>query len=252
MSAPQDRKLVVYTCITAGYDDLPAITQPEAGVRYVCFTDGPLGEKDGWHMRPLPRRLGDPVLENRFVKMHPHLLFPEHACSVYVDGNILLKPGVRAFAEEALRSDDLALYAHPFRDCIYEEADMCARIGHDWAWNFARQMRRYRGEGMPGHHGLFECNILFRRHHVPVVVAVMEAWWQEFTHGIRRDQLSLPYLLHKHSLRVRGLGQSHVRNDNPHFGMRLYHNHGHRLRDLRGHLNALMLWLAARRGGAAA
>lgn len=252
MSTQPDEELVVYTCITAGYDDLPAITHPEHAVTYVCFTDGPAQEANGWQVRPLPRRLGDPVLENRFVKMHPHLLFPDHARSVYVDGNILLKPGVRAFAENALRENDLALYTHPFRDCIYEEAEECAGIGHDWAWNFARQMRRYRSEGMPAHHGLYECNILFRRHHASAVSAVMEAWWLEFLQGVRRDQLSLPYLLRKHALQVHGLGQSHIRHSNPHFGVRMYHNHGHRLRDLRGHLNRFMLWLAARRERVAA
>jgi hypothetical protein len=252
VSRPHDQELAVYTCITAGYDDLPEVTHPEAGVTYVCFMEGPATTKNGWQVRPLPQRWGNPVLDNRFVKMHPHLLFPDHPCSVYVDGNVLLKQGVRDLAQEALRSHDLALYAHPFRNCIYQEAEECARIGHDWLWAFERQMRRYRAEGMPPQNGLFECNVLFRRHHAPAVAALMEAWWHEFLHGVRRDQLSLPHLLHKHAFSFRGLGKSGIRKDNPHFGVRIYHNHGHAWRDLRGHMNSFMLWLAGRRRDGAA
>ncbi len=245
MTGAPDARLVVYTCIAGAYDDLQPVEIPEPGVRYVCFTDARPAQSTGWEVRPLPRVFGDPVLENRFAKMHPHLLFPEHECSVYIDGSITPKQGVRALAEDALRDHDFALFSHPFRHCVYDEAAECAAIGHGWYGEFARQALRYRDEGMPARAGLFECNILFRRHHVPAVVALMQAWWDEFTHGVRRDQLSLPYVLRKAGVAVRDLGPSRIRDGNPNFAIRMEHNPNHRARDLRGYLNRAMLWFRA-------
>jgi hypothetical protein len=234
-------ELIVYTCITGGYDDLQPVMQPEPGVAYVCFSDRALPGDRGWEVRPLPYPISDAVLANRFVKMHPHLLFPQHARSVYVDGNITPKPGVRELAQEALGKNDFALYNHPFRDCAYAEAATCAVIGHDWAWAFTPQLRRYRDEGLPARVGLYECSILFRNHHAPAVVSLMHAWWDEFNRGVRRDQVSLPYLLWKMGLPARDLGQSHIRSGNPNFGLRASHNAPTFRRDLRHYINLLVL-----------
>lgn len=251
MTTPKD-ELVVYTCITAGYDDLEPVTHREPGVSYVCFSDRALPAGRGWEVRPLPCDMSDSVLANRFVKMHPHLLFPQHAHSVYVDGNIGPKRGLRDLAEEALRRNDFALYAHPFRDCAYEEAAACAIIGHDWAWAFTPQLRRYRDEGLPARSGLYECGILFRNHHAPAVVALMHAWWEEFNRGIRRDQVSLPYVLWKTRLPVHDLGQSNIRSGNPTFGFRVFHKAPTWPRALRHYVNLCVLRCAPLPTGKAA
>jgi hypothetical protein len=239
--APDD--LLVYTCITGGYDDLQPVASPEPGVAYVCVTDAPIADPRGWRVLRLPQSFDSPVLANRFAKMHPHLLFPEYRRSIYIDGNVQLKSGVKAFADEALREHAMALFAHPFRDCIYAEATECAAIGHDWLWRFARHMRHYRAEGMPQHWGLYECNILVREHADPEVVRLMELWWDELRQGPWRDQLSLPYLLWKTGFRVQSLGMSQIRTGNPHFGMRIEHKPATRVRNRRGRLNRKMLRL---------
>lgn len=249
MSAIQD--LVVYTCITGAYDELRPVRAPEAGVHYVCFSDGRTAAAAGWEMRPLPQAFESPALANRFVKMHPHLLFPECERSVYVDGNVEFGAGVKALADSALRAHGMALFAHPFRDCVYEEAVECAAIGHDWIWNFARQMSGYRRQGMPARQGMFECNVLFRRHHEPAVVAMMQAWWREFTRGARRDQLSFPYVAWQSQVPLNNLGPSGMRAGGGVFRLRVDHLPGTRLRQLRGYANRALppFWLAARRTG---
>lgn len=243
--------LVVFTCITAGYDDLRPVRAPEPGVRYVCFSDGGIAPAAGWEMRPLPHEFADGALANRYVKMHPHLLFPDCECSVYVDGNIEFGAGVKALADHALSAHELAVYAHPFRDCVYEEAVECAAVGHNWIWDFERQMRRYRSEGMPAKLGMFECNILFRRHHAPRVVALMEAWWREYLQGARRDQLSYPYILWRSPVRLNNLGQGGIRSGEGVFRLHIDHRPPTRLRQLRGYVNRLLpaFWMAARRTG---
>lgn len=215
--------LVVYTCITRGYDALRPVRFPEAGVRYVCFSDGRVAPAPGWEMRPLPEHFADPAVANRYAKMHPHRLFPDHARSIYIDGNIEFTAGVRALADAALDDHEIAVYSHPFRDCLYAEAMECAAIGHDWMWNFARQIRRYRQAGVPLHYGLFECNVLLRRHHAPDVVAQMEAWWGEYLQGAKRDQLSFPYVTWRFPARLNRLGLSGIRSGDGVFRLHVAH-----------------------------
>ncbi|MBC5784881.1 DUF616 domain-containing protein [Ramlibacter sp. USB13] len=245
----RDERLLVYTCITAGYDDLLPLRRPEPGVRYVCFTDRTLRGDHGWEIRPLPRDDLDPLSANRYVKMHPHLLFPEHGRSVYVDGNLELKDGIAAFADDALREHPLALFSHPFRDCLFHEAAECAAIGYGWIWTYIAQLRRYHRDGMPARAGLYECGILPRRHDAPQVATLMEAWWHEFQGGIRRDQVSLPYLLWKQRTPFKALGLSGIRTDDSPLG-RLHPGHKPSTwaRTLRGHLNRRtpLFWLLAR------
>ena len=234
-----DPRLVVYTCITAGYDDLLPVREPEAGVRYVCFSDRQLAGDKGWELRPLPRQDLDPVSANRFVKMHPHRLFPEHERSVYVDGNMELRGGLRPFADAALREHPFAVFSHPFRDCLFVEGTECALIGYGWIWTYAAQLRRYHGEGMPGRAGLFECGVLPRDHHRPEVVALMEAWWREFQDGVKRDQISLPYLLWKLRTPYTNLGLSHIRTGSPMIRLHPGHKPATWSRTLRGYVNRL-------------
>lgn len=240
MSSTNDETLVVYTCITGGYDELQRVER-ERGVSYVCFTDHAPADALGWEIRSLPRQFSSGLLANRWTKMHPHLLFPEHGCSVYVDGNVVPKCGIGQLAKRALRDHVFAMYSHPFRDCVYDEAMECARIGHDWLWAFVRQLRSYRNEGLPPNRGLYECNILFRRHHAANVVVLMEAWWQELLRGVHRDQISLPYLLWKADVPVHALGKSHIRSGNPCFGFHLGHNATPYRRIMRGLLNEAAL-----------
>ncbi len=244
-------ELVVYTCITRGYDELRPVRAPEASVRYVCFTDGHVTPASGWEMRPLPERFTHPAVANRYAKMHPHLLFPDDELSLYVDGNIEFGAGVRALAEEGLREHDIAVYSHPFRDCPYAESMECAAIGHDWFWQFRRQIRRYLAAGLPVKRGLFECNILFRRHHVPAVVTQMEAWWDEYLRGAKRDQLGFAFVTWRFPARLNELGMSGIREGRGAFRLHVDHRKGPGLRRFRGYANLLLptFWLTARHLG---
>ena len=47
-----------------------------------------------------------------------------------------------------------------------------------------------------------ENGILFRKHRDNDAIKLMNAWWEEYCNGGRRDQLSLPYLIWKHDINV--------------------------------------------------
>lgn len=238
--AVNTERIVVYTCIAGDYDELHSPQTVEPGVDYVCFSDRPTSKHGIWKTQAMPCRTGSNASDNRFVKMHPHRLFPDHDVSIYVDGNIKVIGDIVLLIHTALARRDIALYEHPFRDCIYAEAEECAAIGHDWYWRIAKQMRRYRKAGFPAHSGLFEGNVIIRRHHSLSVRSLMDAWWTIYSQGVRRDQLSLPYLSWKLATPIVNLGKSDHRFSKKHFSMTIGHTRKISiLTRIRGRLNRM-------------
>jgi hypothetical protein len=235
-------KLVVYTAITKDYDVLRPPRRRCAGVDYVCFTEPGKAVAAGWTRRDLPALDVSPQSANRFVKFHPHRWFPQHDASVYVDGNIELLGDVAELAARALERASIAFYDHPVRTSASEEALECALVGFDSGAAIRRQMRRYHDEGFNGGSGLLEANIIVRRHHDPAVIRAMDRWWSEWEHGVKRDQLSLMYVLWREQPAVMRLGRHDGRFAQQYFA---YHPHPHKLgrapRLLRQILNRLDL-----------
>ena len=89
-------RVVIYTCIIGGYDELRQPLMPCSDVDYICFV-GP-GEKTSdrigvWQIRELAvgdipsgsrkgRKGLDAALLSRYPKMHPHVLLPEYDASL--------------------------------------------------------------------------------------------------------------------------------------------------------------------------
>jgi|ERR1019366_7825688 hypothetical protein len=218
-----NKNIVVYTCITGDYDNLLPPKQVEPQIRYVCFINQPTLSVPGWEIRSIPREWGDSAQANRFAKMHPHLLFPEYELSIYIDGSIEIIGGLHVLAQSALKITDIAMYQHPFRDCVYEEAQVCANFGFDWYWRIESQMNGYRLNLFPKNAGLFECCVIIRRHSSFAIKTLMDAWWSAYQNGIKRDQLSLPYLAWKQNVAIQNLG-----NSDPRFSRVYFSLHSHR------------------------
>lgn len=195
----------------------------ERGVDYFCLSDRLVPSNSAWCHLPLPYDAGNGSASNRYVKMHPHLLFPDYDISVYIDGNIQLVSAVTPIVLDSMRKADMALYQHPFRSCIYEEAAECTLLGHDWSWRISAQMRRYRLDGFPSEWGLFEGNVIVRKHRQPDIVRLMGKWWEEYRRYVRRDQLSLTYLAWKHSVPILNLGLSDPRGARKVFSLQKTH-----------------------------
>lgn len=236
-------RLVVYTAIAADYDELrPPRVTPE-GVDFVCFTEPGRQVPTGWTQRDLPRDDLPPQSQNRYAKFHPHLLFPEHDTSIYIDGNIEVLADLRPLAQRVVDHAHIGLYDHPARDNTFDEAIECALIGFDHVRHIRNQMRSYFASGYAFEGGLFEASIIVRAHHNPAVVRAMDYWWKEWQHGVQRDQLSLMYVLWRAKPRVLPLGRHDARFVYEYF---FYHPHRRKLtrsptRTLRQILNRLDL-----------
>lgn len=219
-----EKKTVVYTCITGFYDQLKSPQVTESNVDYICFTDNQDFHADGWQVRRLPFLHLNNIDANRHVKMMPHIYLSEYDVSVYIDGNIEIVSPLDGLIESTLSNSLIALYEHPFRDCIYEEAMECLLIGYDWPWKIFSQLKRYKLSKYKQSNGLFECGVIFRRHHALEVINLMECWWKEYRHGVKRDQISLPFLAWKMGVTIKNIGKSDFRYERNYFSLNAHRN----------------------------
>lgn len=233
----------VYTCVTNGYDRLIPPAEPVPGVDYILFTDRPGDPAPGWQIREIDAVPDlDPGLRNRYYKLLPHKVLPDHTRSVYLDANIAIIASLAPLLADVFDGRaDFAVYAHPSRTTVAEEVAAClaaSRVRN--ADRLKAEYAAYRDEGFPDTGGLTGNSILMRRHLEPSVSAFMELWWDLVSEGSGRDQISLPYLRWKMPIRDRVLS--------PHFSIAspYFHRYPHWSRA--GRRARLYIDLAARRG----
>lgn len=149
------------------------------------------------------------VMNAKIYKILPHLFF-DTDISLWIDGNITLnvEPSIVA---ELLGDADIAMFKHFERDCVYQEALAAAGKYPDERYHeIINHGEAYRKKGYPEHNGLWECNMIIRRHSKKME-DFSNAWWAEICRHSNRDQISLPYILEKYPLKVKTL-EGNVRN----------------------------------------
>ena len=215
---------VVYTCISGGYDNLLRLKCRDPRWEYVCFTDNPAilcnGEHNGWKIRPMEFSALDNVRNARWHKMHPHKLFRDYKYSIWIDGNVQVRSPLLYDTADKLMASGETLFVpqHPYRDCVYEEANAVLAMHKDSPEAVARHVGILRSQGMPEHAGLHETNVVFRRHDDKAVIAMMEDWFSYVERFSRRDQLSFDFVLWKNHRTLPGMwGKGVVRGEGVHF-----------------------------------
>lgn len=197
-------KKVVYTCITGDYDLLrqPLSTDPEWDM--VCFSDTITpGRTGAWEVRPIPFSSSEGAVLSRYVKILPHKVLQEYEWSLWTDANLLITGhGLYEAADAAVSAGNpVAQVQHPLRDCAYEEIKACAASSKTGLCEARRLDSYLKKEGLPEHYGLYENNLILRRHGDPAVVSISNQWWEEFLAHARRDQPSLMLVYWRNSFR---------------------------------------------------
>ena len=142
---------------------------------------------------------------NWFNKFHRHVMnakapkilshqFIDADISIWVDGNIFLNIDPQKIVDEFLGDNDIAVWKHFDRNCIYDELRAVIGLGGDKPIGAEEQVARYRSLGFPVHYGLGECNVIVRRHN-NIVMHFNNYWWSEVCAWSARDQLSFPFVL---------------------------------------------------------
>jgi len=210
-------KFAVYTCITQGYDSLKVPLFLDNRLEYICFTDTPEIVVPPWKFFPIDLKGVSPKDQNRYIKMHPHEFLPDYDVTVYVDGNLEIVGDLTTLFYAALNlAEDIFMFRHPWRNCIYQEAAACAHYSFAWIWSIASQMRKYSKAGYPSEHGLFEASVILRKD-TARMRHLMNSWWDEYSSGVKRDQLSLTYVAWQLGIPLGSLGEC-----DPRFGQRYF------------------------------
>jgi len=169
------------------------------GIDFVCYTENAGLRAPGWKIVVTEPSRQDPRRSARLFKILPHRYFPEYEYSIWMDGTHCPRKNpseLLSFCGPA----GIAVFRHPDRSCIYEEARACIQRGFD-AKTIRAQMARYRVDGYPEGNGLAQSTVIARRHNLPTVSAAMEQWWREVDQGSVRDQLSFDYVMWKSRMR---------------------------------------------------
>lgn len=198
-------KRVIYTCITGDYDDLINHNCINLNWDYICFTNNEelLNKKKVgmWTIRPLMFNKLDNQRNSRWHKLFPHKLFPNYNYSIWIDASInVLDNFLFERSEDLIRNKKvISQPIHSVRDCIYEEATEVIRANLDNKDIVQRQIELIEKDNYPENRGLKENTFIFRIHHNPLCIKIMEQWWWWLTHYSRRDQLSFNYVAWKNN-----------------------------------------------------
>ena len=196
-------KIVVYTAIFGEYDTLLMPEVLDDDVDYVCFADNEINGYGVWQIRPSPYFNTDSTRIARYVKTHPHKLFPKHNIAIWIDANISLRRSVYKYIEMIKNSGNgFGTIPHPLRSSIYEEALACKELQKDETYVIDKQIERYNSLGEKNIEGLFETNFMIIDLHHKSFQMAFSKWWQEIQNYSRRDQLSLPWVVSSLKLSV--------------------------------------------------
>lgn len=199
-------RIVVYTAVSGGYDVLRDPKHVLPNCDYIAFADRPLDCKV-WQVQPFNYHEEDVARAARFMKLHPHLYFPDHKISIWIDANISLEGDPQPFIDCLGEDGVMALFPHPHRNCVYVEGRECIKRSKDGAELIEQQLAEYKARAFPEDVGLWETGVLVRRHLDPKCKQLMTAWWKELFLGSRRDQISLPVAIHDTGAPVRALAE---------------------------------------------
>lgn len=189
-------KYVIYTCLTGNYDTLKQPLVVDDEFDYICFSNDIVSSKEGvWKIVQIPFHSEDKLVESRFVKMQPHAVLQDYEYSVWIDANIqIIKDDFYFRIKELINKSCLigqVNHSLPFRDCIYEEISACIGKGRISLLDGLRQFRNLKKQKYPRHFGLYENNLLLRKHNDDFVIKISNLWWSAFLDGAKRDQFSL-------------------------------------------------------------
>lgn len=206
---------VVYTCLF-GFSErfLDQKLERDERTDFVCFTDDEELRSDFWQMIVAPKSLLDPHRRSKGFKHRPHLFFPNHECSLYIDNTVELTTSPKViFRQLKIKNSSFMMFEHPERDCVYDEADIVKSYRFDDSELIDKQMDFYRRCGYSRLNGLHAATVILRRHKDPKIIIAMSEWHDQVLRYSRRDQLSFDVIRHFHDLKVDKFAGSLVQND---------------------------------------
>ena len=238
-------KIVIYTAIFGGCDDLIEPKFIPDNCDFVCFTDSDF-KSDIWDVRKVTPVYEQPVRNSRYYKTKPHIYLSEYEISIWMDGTFVLEKDINDLIHKYLSDANMACFNHINTDIdklksVYQQAEYIFHLGKinsqrdpskgisaykDDPKLIEKQIEKYKKEGFPDDKGLVISGVLFRRHNEKDCIETMESWWKEIKYHSRRDQLSFNYVAWKNNFKFNYL-EGHDRT-NHYFNFMKHNKHNKR------------------------
>lgn len=204
-------KIAIITANFGGYEELkPAMPQDGCEARFICVTDDLKQEPNGWELVSPLISHEDPNLSGKHPKCMPWI-YTTALCSVWVDASFRIVS--RTMAVDLIeRAHPIAQFAHPERDCIFEEAESSAQMERYRALPLAKQAEAYRRSGHPKHWGLWACGVIAADLRQSAVRGAFADWYNECLGWGVQDQVSQAYCLRAAGVRPASLPDSLYNN----------------------------------------
>ena len=210
----------IYTCLIGDYDSLIIPSVFDDDCDYVCYTDqkqllckGFIGP---WKILPLLYTEQDTTRNQRWHKILGYECLGDYKYSIYIDSNVDIKsPYIYNICKDTKKP--VLIPIHNVRSCIYDEIDVCEKIGKDTPETLQRVRDFLTSEKMPHDYGLTENNLIFRKHDSEDVKQIMYKWWEIVMSYSKRDQLSLAYVLWKYGVNISDIVIPNIRVDYKNF-----------------------------------
>ena len=198
-------RVAVYTCLTGDYD---TIKEPVYVNRDCCdffiVTNEEVPGGSIWKKIDIDdfeeiKNLG-PREKARYVKTHPHIMFPDYDYSIWIDASFTVMADVMPIIGAMGNAWFGVHNISNGTDCVYENAVVEIGGKKESKENILRQVQAYKAAGYPEHNGLFETGILVRKHNEENCIRVMEDWWEQMSTYCMRDQMSVNYVFWKNQI----------------------------------------------------
>ena len=192
--------IAIYTSIISKYDPLHFAVKQSAPTNFYAIVDEP-HPSQGWKQIITARRFSDPRMEAKWYKAFPDRLKFHEDYVIWVDGSIRIISTEFAGYMVSQAKDTMAAFQHPWRNCIYKEAQECHDMLKYKDQPILAQVEHYRDLGWPENGGLIAGGVIcWRRSYINP--DANQSWWLEMMSWTLQDQLSFPIIAERHGLQV--------------------------------------------------
>ena len=196
-------KKVIYICLFGKYDQLLQPLVIDNSFDYICFSNDFEEERIGvWEIRKIHYgSIANSSRLSRYAKILPYQVLSEYDYSLYLDANIQIKESsLYDVVNERIAEGHLVCQVpHLVSDCTYDEIRKAYFAGRVSLKEAQKHYQHLVSNKFPIKYGLFENNILLRKHNNRKIIEISDAWWEEYISFSKRDQFCLMYVYWKHN-----------------------------------------------------
>lgn len=193
-------RIAVLTSITGLEQRLHQPQTVFENVDYHAFVDRISNNDTVWNQHIISHTSIDRDYQYRrtakLPKVLPQIYLPNYDYYVWQDSTHEVVMNPHQMIKNLMKDAEIGLFRHPQRNCAFKEAEELIRIKYDSKYLINDLINFLRTENYPKENGLYELSTFILKNSKKVFDACI-LWWEIICKYSSRDQISLPYVLHK-------------------------------------------------------